>query len=169
MVPITVMQIINERNNDLPLEIINPFMEKALEKQIESLENCSKNINIYENQVNETNKKITELNTNAITFDLNLCDECDMGLSFPCVCYKCGHNFHSLCLNANIGEEIMNIDCPKCKKSKQKIEKEIKDIADYYEFIKDNKNFQTELEKSKDKMEFLSSMYGKGLFNFIKS
>ena len=169
MVPISVIQIINERNNDLPLEIINPFMEKALEKQIESLENCTKNINIYENQVNETNKKITELNTNAITFDLNLCDECDMGLSFPCVCYKCGHNFHSLCLNANIGEEITNIDCPKCKKSKQKIEKEIKDITDYYEFIKDNKNFKNELEKSKDKMEFLSSMYGKGLFNFIKS
>ena len=169
MAPISVIQIINERNNDLTLEIINPFMEKALEKQIESLENCTKNINIYENQVNETNKKITELNTNAITFNLNLCDECDMGLSFPCVCYKCGHNFHSLCLNVNISEEIMNIDCPKCKKSKQKIEKEIKDITDYYEFIKDNKNFKNELEKSKDKMEFLSSMYGKGLFNFIKS
>ena len=169
MVPISVLQIINERNSDIPLDIINPFMEKALEKQIESLENCSKNINIYENQVNETNKKITELNTNAIVFNLNLCDECDMSLSFPCVGYKCGHIFHSLCINANLGEDISNIDCPKCKKNKKKIQQEIKDIADYYEFIRDNKNFKNELEKSKDKMEFLSSMYGKGLFNFVNN
>ena len=34
MVPISVLQIINERNSDIPLDIINPFMEKALEKQI---------------------------------------------------------------------------------------------------------------------------------------
>ena len=42
MVPITVLEIINERNNDLPMEIISPFMEKALEKQLESLEVSSK-------------------------------------------------------------------------------------------------------------------------------
>ena len=92
-----------------------------------------------------------------------------MSLSFPCVGYKCGHIFHSLCINANLGEDISNIDCPKCKKNKKKIQQEIKDIADYYEFIRDNKNFKNELEKSKDKMEFLSSMYGKGLFNFVNN
>ena len=165
MLPISVLQIINERNNDIPLEIISPFMEKALEKQVESLENSSKNIDMYTNQINETNKKITELNTMATGFNLNLCDECDMGLSFPCVCYRCGHNFHSLCINANIGEDTTNIDCPKCKKSKKKIEQEFKDIDNYYQYIKDTKNFRNELEKSKDKMEFLSSLYGKGLFN----
>ena len=110
MLPISVLQIINERNNDLPIDIINSFMEKALEKEVVDLDNLSKNTEIYSNQINETNKKITELNTNALSFNLNLCDECDMGLSFPCVCYKCGHNFHSLCINANIGEDISNID-----------------------------------------------------------
>ena len=166
MLPVSVLQIINERNSDIPLEIINPFLEKALEKQVESLENCSKNIDIYANQINETNKKISEFNTKAIYSNLNLCDECDMGLSFPCVCYRCGHNFHSLCINANIGEDTTYIDCPKCKKEKKKLEQELKDIENYYQFIKDNKNFKSELEKSKDKMEFLSSLYGKGLFNF---
>ena len=165
MLPISVLQIINERNNDISLEIINPFMEKALEKQVESLENSSKNIDMYTNQIDETNKKISELNTRATGFNLNLCDECDMGLSFPCVCYRCGHNFHSLCINANIGEDTTNIDCPKCKKSKKKIEQELKDIENYYHYIKDTKNFKSELEKSKDKIEFLSSLYGKGLFN----
>ena len=140
-------------------------MEKALAKQVESLENSSKNIDIYTNQINETNKKITELNTKATDLNLNLCDECDMGLSFPCVCYRCGHNFHSLCINANIGGDTTNIDCPKCKKSKKKIEQEFKDIENYYQYIKDTKNFRSEFEKSKDKMEFLSSLYGKGLFN----
>ena len=165
MLPVSVLQIINERNNDIPIDIIYPFMEKALEKQVESLEHSSKNIDIYANQIKETNKKITELNTKAIYSNLNLCDECDMGLSFPCVCYRCGHNFHSLCINANIGEDTSHIDCPKCKKNKKKLEQELKDIENYYQFIKDNKNFKSELEKSKDKMEFLSSLYGKGLFN----
>ena len=169
MVPISVLQIINERNSDIPLEILNPFMEKALEKQIKSLEISSKNIDIYGNQINETNKKITELNTSALNLNLNICDECDMGISFPCVCYKCGHNFHSLCINANIGEETHDIECPKCKKNKQKNDQELKDISNYCEFIKDNKNFKIELEKSKDKMDFISSLYGKGLFNFIHS
>ena len=165
MVPITVLEIINERNNDLPMEIISPFMEKALEKQLESLEVSSKNIDTYSNEVNETNKNITILNTNALSFNLKFCDECDMGLSFPCVCYKCGHNFHSLCINANIGEEIINIDCPKCKKNKSKVENEIKELEKYYTYINDFKNLSIEMDKSEDKMEFLSSLYGKGLFN----
>ena len=165
MLPISVLQIINERNNDLPIDIINSFMEKALEKEVVDLDNLSKNTEIYSNQINETNKKITELNTNALSFNLNLCDECDMGLSFPCVCYKCGHNFHSLCINANIGEDISNIDCPKCKKNKSKVEQELKDADNYYKFINDNINFKNELERSENKMAFLSSLYGKGLFN----
>ena len=111
------------------------------------------------------NKKISELNTKAISTNLNLCDECDMGLSFPCVCYRCGHNFHSLCINANIGEDTTNIDCPKCKKNKKKIEQDLQDISNYYQYIKDIKNFKNELEKSEDKMDFLSSLYGKGLFD----
>ena len=41
ILPISILQIINERNNNIPLEIIYPFMEKALEKQVESLENSS--------------------------------------------------------------------------------------------------------------------------------
>ena len=121
MLPVSVLQIINERNNDLPIDIINPFMEKALEKQINYLDKSPKNIEAYSNQIKETNNGITVLNTNALSFSLNICDECDMGLSFPCVCYKCGYNFHSLCINANIrGEEISNIDCPKYKRIKLK-------------------------------------------------
>ena len=88
-----------------------------------------------------------------------------MGISFPCVCYKCGHNFHSLCINANIGEEIVNIDCPKRKKNKSKVEEEISEKKKYFEFINDSKNFKNEMEKSEDKLEFLSTLYGKGLFN----
>ena len=170
MLPVSVLQIINERNNDLPIDIINPFMEKALEKQINYLDKSSKNIEAYSNQIKETNNGITVLNTNALSFSLNICDECDMGLSFPCVCYKCGHNFHSLCINANIrGEEISNIDCPKCKRNKTKVDQDIKEAEKYYNFINNYYIFKNEMEKSEDKMLFLNSLYGKGLFNFEKS
>ena len=165
MLPVSVLQIINERNNDLPIDIINPFIEKALEKQIFYLENSSKKIDIYSEQINEANQKITELNTNALPFNLNICDECDMGLSFPCVCFKCGHNFHSLCINANIEGEDTPLDCPKCKRYKSKVDQDIKEAEKYYNYINNIHTFNNELEKSENKMLFLNSLYGKGLFN----
>ena len=169
MLPVSVLQIINERNNDLPIDIINPFIEKALEKQIDYLENSSRKIGNYSEQINEANQKITELNTNALPFNLNICDECDMALSFPCVCFKCGHNFHSLCINANIGGEDTPLDCPKCKRYKSKVDQDIKEAEKYYNFINNIHTFNNELEKSEDKMLFLNSLYGKGLFNIETS
>ena len=77
------------------------------------------------------------LNTTAMNFSLDLCDECGMDISFPCVCYKCGHNYHSLCINGNIG----NVECPKCKKNKNKINDEIKNIRNYDKYINERKNF----------------------------
>ena len=168
LLPISVLSIINEKNNDIPVDIINDFIEKSIEKQLNNLELSSKNINLYTNQINDLSSKMTELNTTAMKLNLYLCDECNLDVSFPFVCYKCGHNYHSLCLNANIEDEIINKECPKCKKNKNKINEEIKNMEIYNTFIKDKINFKQEYEKSDNKIDFILSLYGKGLFKQIE-
>jgi hypothetical protein len=73
-------------------------------------------------------------------------------------------------INTNIrGEEISNINCSKCKRNKTKVDQDIKEAEKYYNFINNYHIFKNEKEKSEDKMLFLNSLYGKGLFNFEKS
>ena len=165
MLPISVLNIINEKNNELPVDIINFFIEKSIEKQLNNLELSSKNIFSFTHELNDLNIKISGTRTNAMNFSLDKCDECDMDISFPCICYKCGHNYHSLCINANIDDEIINIECPKCKKNKNKINEDMKNIGNYNKFIKEKNNFEAEYEKSENKVEFILSLYGKGLFD----
>ena len=165
MIPVSVLNIIKEKNNELPFDIINFFIEKSIEKQLYNLESSSKNINSFTNEINVLSNAMIKLKTNAMNFFLDKCGECDMDISFPCVCYKCGHNYHSLCINANTGDEIKNIECPKCQKKKNKIKEEIKNIENYKLFINERKNFESEYEKSNNKIEFILSLYGKGLFD----
>ena len=64
-----------------------------------------------------------------------------------------------------IDDEIINIECPKCKKNKNKINEDMKNIGNYNKFIKEKNNFEAEYEKSENKVEFILSLYGKGLFD----
>ena len=165
LLPISVLNIINEKNNEIPVEILNFFIEKSIEKQLDNLELSSKNINMFTNEINTLNSKMTEINTNAMNLSLNRCDECDLDISFPCRCYKCGHNYHPLCINANVDP---NVECPKCKKNKMKKIEELKNIENYGKFINNKIHFEEEYEKSEDKIDFILSLYGKGLFAKIE-
>ena len=161
MLSVNVLNIINEKNDELPVDIINFFIEKSIEKQLNNLESSSNNITNYTNDINHFSNKMTELKTNAMNITLERCEKCDMDISFPCICYKCGHNYHSLCIDANIGDDITNIECPKCKKNKDKINEDLQIIKNYNKFITERKNFEEEYEKSTNKIEFVLSLYGK--------
>ena len=165
MLSVNVLNIINEKNDELPVDIINFFIEKSIEKQLNNLESSSNNITNYTNDINHFSNKMTELKTNAMNITLERCEKCDMDISFPCICYKCGHNYHSLCIDANIGDDITNIECPKCKKNKDKINEDLQIIKNYNKFITERKNFEEEYEKSTNKIEFVLSLYGKGLID----
>ena len=166
LLPISVLNIINEKNSEIPVDILHFFIEKSIEKQLNNLELSSKNINMYKNEINILSTKMTEINTNAMSLSLVSCEECGVDISFPCHCFKCGHNYHSLCINANVGDE--NVECPKCKKNKNKKNEEIKNVESYNKFINERKNFEEEYEKSENKIDFFLSLYGKGLFGKIE-
>ena len=109
---------------------------------------------------------MTQLKTNAMNFSLERCGVCDLEISFPCVCYKCGHNYHSLCINANIGDEVIDIECPKCKEGKNGLKDEIKKYKTYENNLVSLENVEKVLEEKENKIDFIYELHGKGLFNF---
>ena len=75
-----------------------------------------------------TVNEIKELKTKAFTFNLAKCYECGGSIDLPSVAFKCGHGFHTTCLNCNISEDT---ECPKCKDEKYDVLNEIKKCQEF--------------------------------------
>ena len=120
------LDILYELNGDLAINDIINYMHHNMNKELASITSSLYHINEMKKQLNETERQIKELNTKATCFNLNKCDECNMSINFPCVCFLCGHCYHQLCVNAmiydkndkNENNKIVNnkLKCPKCKK-----------------------------------------------------
>ena len=164
MLPVSVLDIINEQNNDISLNLLNNFMTNAINKEIKSIENTKKTYEEYSKNLDNTVNEITELKTKAFTFNVSKCDECRMPINVPFTVFECGHCFHSLlCLNAS-NDKKEKISCPKCKDKKNKVYQEINSCRSYYESVNNVDKLESELAKSKDKIDFIHKLYGKGLF-----
>ena len=94
-----------------------------MNKELVSMSSYLYHINEINKQLNETEKEIKNLNTKATCLNLNKCDECNMSINFPCICFLCGHCYHQLCVNSmyekNENNKIIQnkLKCPKCKKN----------------------------------------------------
>ena len=80
---IKFLNIINEKNNDISLNIINNFLIKAIEKEIDSIEEQKTKYNEYDIKLSQITNEITDLNTRAYTVNLNKCAECGMPMNLP--------------------------------------------------------------------------------------
>ena len=164
MLPVSVLDIINDQNNEIPLNLLNNFMTNAIEKEIKSIETTKTNYEECSKILDNTVNEISELRTKAFTFNITKCDECRMPINIPFTVFECGHCFHSLlCLNISSDKKV-KISCPKCKDKKIKVSQEIKSCKSFYESVNNLDKLENELEKSKDKIDFIHSLYGKGLF-----
>ena len=164
---INILDIINDKNNDIPLSILDDFLNKSMELEEKNVEEQKKKYDIYNTQLDDVTNELKDLKTKAYTVDLNKCSECGMPVSMPFVVFKCGHKFHSLCLgvNLNINDKV---NCRKCKDKKNKINEEIKYNKNYYNSVYKYDKLQIELNRNKDnkdKIDFIHTLYGKGLFN----
>jgi hypothetical protein len=165
MISANILDLINEKNNDISLNILNNFLNKAIQKEINSIEEQQKRFNEYDKQLNETVKEIKDLKTKAYIIDLNKCSDCGMPMNLPFICFKCGHGFHNLCLGVNKNMNDKIISCRKCKDKKNKVNEELKNNKNFYNTINSLDKLHKELDKNNDKMTFIHKLYGKGLFN----
>ena len=167
---VELLDIIYEIDNSISLnEIINIFYMKKIDNYNLALNDSISKVNEISINLNNTENQIKNYNTKATAINLKKCNECDMEITFPCICFLCGHCYHQLCVNSrtNINDKnsLDNVECPKCKKNKNKIMQDIINGQKLLENITDNQSLEKEKDKSFNKINFLYGLYGKGIFN----
>ena len=165
LLDIDILDIIKEKNNDIPLSMISSFINKALEKQFIILSAQEKKYLEYDSQINETVNEIKELRTKAYMINFKECSKCSLPLNLPFISFKCGHAYHNLCFNSFFPSSE-KIYCKKCKEKKDKIEEEYKNIVINRNKYNNINNIENEINKNNDQLNFMNELYGKGLFDF---
>ena len=72
-------------------------------------------------RLEQINTEIKELKQKAKIFNVQKCACCTHPLKPPVVYFFCNHAYHSLCLNAQIKDDMKDNQCPQCDTSKQYI------------------------------------------------
>ena len=162
ILPVNVLDIIYEKNKDIPYTILKNFISKSLVNELKSIEEEQNNFNEYDKKIEQTVNKIKELKTKAYTFNLIKCCECEKQIDIPSIAFKCGHTFHTSCINSNITDDM---ECPKCKDGKNDIISEIEKYKNFYKEVNTLDNLEKNIENEENKIKFLYDLYGKGFFD----
>lgn len=165
MLPVNILDIINEKNNEIPLNILRKFIDNSLEEEIKPLDIKVANFEGYNSQLKSVNNKIKEIQTQASSFKLSKCEICFMGITFPAICFRCGHCYHSMCLNANDDNDLDDVDCPKCEEEKESVKQQMLELKSIYEDVNSKEKLKGTLDYNQDKFEFIHSLYGRGIIN----
>jgi hypothetical protein len=158
LIPIKVLDILKKSNPNISIKLIKTFIEKSFKINNEPIEKNKELINKLNEDLQKTKNEINELKTKSFILRNNInCPECGLSISFPSVYFFCNHTYHSLCLNANVYEDI---ECNKCKEKRIKL---INNIFKERESINNKNKFQDEINN-----KGFYSLYGKGIMEFKK-
>ena len=165
MLSVNVLDIINEKNDKIPLSILRNFIDTSLERELEPLNKKVESFEENNTQLKAINDKIKEIQTQATSFKLSKCEACFMGITFPAICFRCGHCYHSMCLNTNDENDFDDAECPKCAEVKEELKDKILFSKSDYDNLNSKEKLDEALSKSKNKFEYIHELYGKGIIN----
>ena len=165
LIDLNILEIINDKNDDIPLSLINNFLNKALEKQFLLESEQEKKFNEYDKKINETLYEIKEIRTKGKIIDFKQCNECSLPLNLPFITFMCGHSFHSFCFSTHCNLNEKNLYCIKCKEKKNVIEQEYNNIKLNVNKYNTPDKLENEINKNFDKLDFMNQLYAKGLIN----
>ena len=165
MLSVNVLDIINEKNDKIPLSILRNFIDTSLERELEPLNKKVESFEENNTQLKAINDKIKEIQTQATSFKLSKCEACFMGITFPAICFRCGHCYHSMCLNTNDENDFDDAECPKCAEVKEELKDKILFSKSDYDNLNSKEKLDEALRKSKNKFEYIHELYGKGIIN----
>ena len=165
MLSVNVLDIINEKNDKIPLSILRNFIDTSLERELEPLNKKVESFEENNTQLKAINDKIKEIQTQATSFKLSKCEACFMGITFPAICFRCGHCYHSMCLNTNDENDFDDAECPKCAENKEALKDRILFSKSIYDSINSKEKLDEVLNNCKNKFEYVHELYGKGIIN----
>ena len=163
LIDLNILEIINDKNDDIPLSLINNFLNKALEKQFLLVSEQEKKFNEYDKKINETLYEIKEIRTKGKIIYFKQCNECSLPMNLPFITFMCGHSFHSFCFSTHCNLNEKNLYCIKCKEKKNVIEQEYNNIKLNVNKYNTPDKLENEINKNIDKLDFMNQLYSKGL------
>ena len=163
--PIEILDIINEINDDISLDLIKKFFLNIIEKENNILVNNLVKSKEFEVSGQEIDEELYIAKEKPIKIKLTKCDECNMGIDFPVLAFRCGHYFHSLCVNYYT-KDLRFAFCPKCFSFRNKIMNKEAESQKIYSILNNEEGLQKELNKQSNHIDFLNMLYSKGLFKF---
>ena len=117
----------------------------------------------YEASIQEVHENIKNLKEKPININLTKCDECDTGIDFPIILFRCGHYYHSLCLYY-YEKDFRLAHCPKCSSFRKKINAYNLDYEKMYNALNSEDGMEKELSKQSNHIEFMNKLYSRGIF-----
>lgn len=163
--PIEILDIISEVNDEVPIKLIKDFFLNAIENENKNLVNNLIKSKEYEANIHEIDEEINNLKEKPLNLRLTKCDECNMGIEYPVIFFKCGHYFHYICLNYYI-KDFRNAHCPKCIVFRKQILNKNLESQKIYQSLNSEENLEKELNKHDNHIDFINMLYSKGLFRF---
>ena len=161
MAPLQVIQTLST-NAVATMGLVKKYLSSTVERERREISKNRDLIAKYRVDTDTKLKEIDELATKPASFSATRCSACGMTLDLPTVHFLCKHSFHQRCLNIADGQDVDEIECPKCAQQNETIrqirEAQIKS-AGRHEF------FAQELNGSSDKFGTISTWFGRGVMD----
>ena len=100
-------------------ETVKNFIANSLSKEKKNLDSDKKEFETNFSKLEKINSEIKELKQKAKIFNISKCAVCNQNLQPPVVYFICSHAYHLLCLNAEVRDDMKDIQCPQCINSKR--------------------------------------------------
>ena len=163
--PIEILDIINEINDDISLDLIKNFFINIIEKENNTLVSNLVKSKELEATGQEIDEELYNAKEKPVRIKLTKCDECNMGIDFPVLAFRCGHYFHVLCISYYT-KDLRLAFCPKCSGFRKKIMNKELESQKIYNILNNEKGLEKELNKQSNHIDFINMLYSKGLFKF---
>lgn len=111
--PILVLEILKKKPN-MKFETVKNFITNSLSKEKKNLDLDKKEFEANYTKLEKITNEVKDLKQKAKVFNTSKCAFCSQTLQPPTVFFLCNHAFHLLCLNAEVKDDMKDIQCPQC-------------------------------------------------------
>jgi hypothetical protein len=98
----------------MKFETVKSFVVSSLQKEKKNLDQDKKDFETNYNKLEKITNEVKEVKQKARVFNVSKCAFCNQSLAPPTVYFLCYHAYHLLCLNAEVKDDMKEIQCPQC-------------------------------------------------------
>lgn len=161
MAPLQVIQTLST-NAVATMGLVKGYLSSIVERERSEIASNRRLISSYRADTTAKLNEIDELATKPTTFNTTRCAICGGPLDLPTVHFLCKHSYHQRCLNIPDGQDVNEIECPKCGPQNQAVG-QIRRAQQ--ESAGRNELFMDALNRSSDRFYTISDWFGRGVMD----